>query len=1182
MRALSKEDRLPGERAPFVSEGKVERRRILVLSGILAFVVLAITTVTVHVLFWAALGEEFDRLLETARIQARLIEAIARHHAQQVSSPEDVLAATLVQVADAHERNEGFGETGELALARLDVDRIVYLVNLRHHDSEAPQTVRLDSELGEPMRRALEGRSGTLLGLDYRGARVIAAHEPVGELDLGIVAKIDVAEFRRPFVLAGLHSFGPAMAAVLLAAWIFTRVTRPIVRRIGEGEQRYRDLVESMNDGLGVQDSSRRMVYVNDRFCEIVGRSRAELVGHPSDKYLTPSSRDEFARQMAHRERGAAQSYQLAFVRSDGSTVDVLLSPRPVLDAKGRFAGSFAVISDITELKRAESQLRREKERTQQYLETAGILFLVLDRSGSIELINPRGAEILGYDDPSQLIGRNWVETCIPTERREDVREALRLWTTGEAPTPPETERSVLTRDGTLRFISWRNSVLRDDEGNVAGALGAGIDVTERRRVEERFRVIAEVASDLIYEWDAESGALRWYGDINGTLGYPPGTIAPTVASWQALVHPEDLARLDEWGEQLRASVLPLSQEYRVRHFDGTWRYWIDRSLPIVDGQDRIARWIGACVDISDVKRNEAALARRADQLQTVSEVGRRLSSILDIGDLFQDVAQMLHERFGYYHVDVFVVDEAGEYAVFRAGSNPAIAAAWRERGLRFAVGREGMIGWAAQTGELLLANDVAEEPHFLLDELLPETRSEIVVPIAYEGRVTAVLDIQSDRLGAFRPDDLTVLTTVGAQLTAAIVNARLYEEAQRELNERKQVEKALRSSEQQYKSLFDNAVLGIYKTTPDGRILAANPALVRILGYDSLAELEQRNLEDRGYAPDYPREEFKARMEKDGAVSGFVSGWAREDGTTVHVRENAKAARNEEGKILFYEGTIEDITDQREAELAKEALEAQLVNGQKLESIGTLASGVAHEINNPLTGIINYAQLIGDRIDDETLSGFAAGIVREGNRVATIVKNLLDFSRQEKQRHSLAEVGDMVDVVVSLVGAVLRRDQIDLRVEIPAGLPKIKCRSQQIEQVLLNLVTNARDALNRCYPGFDEGKILRITSSLRDVEGRPWIRLTVEDHGAGIPDEIVDRIFDPFFTTKSRTEGTGLGLSISHGIIRDHHGTLSVERGPGEPTRFAVDLPVDNDWVTTKESEGHDAEGEALEGESA
>jgi len=159
-----------------------------------------------------------------------------------------------------------------------------------------------------------------------------------------------------------------------------------------------------------------------------------------------------------------------------------------------------------------------------------------------------------------------------------------------------------------------------------------------------------------------------------------------------------------------------------------------------------------------------------------------------------------------------------------------------------------------------------------------------------------------------------------------------------------------------------------------------------------------------------------------------------------------------------------------------------------------------------------------------------------------------------EEQASSPARLCDIVAATLSLIQTVIRHDQITLTVAVPADLPAIRCRSQQIQQVLMNLLTNARDALNQRYPGHDANK--RVIVSARQLP-KAIIRLTVEDHGSGIPEELRTRIFDPFFSTKPRDQGTGLGLSISHGIVKDHGGELTVESEVGQWTRFHVDLPV-------------------------
>jgi len=250
---------------------------------------------------------------------------------------------------------------------------------------------------------------------------------------------------------------------------------------------------------------------------------------------------------------------------------------------------------------------------------------------------------------------------------------------------------------------------------------------------------------------------------------------------------------------------------------------------------------------------------------------------------------------------------------------------------------------------------------------------------------------------------------------------------------------------------------------------------------------------------------------------------------------------------------------ERKRVEEEKRVLELHVQHQQKLESIGILAGGVAHEINNPLTGIINYAQLIVDQLEPGSpLAEYAAEIMHESERVSGIVRNLLTFARKETQRPAPTRISEIVEPTLSLVRAILRKDGIKLSVDVPDSLPLIGCRGQQIQQVLMNLITNARDALNEKYPQPCPDKAVSVAACLIEREGRTWIRTTVEDHGTGILPEVQDKMFTPFFTTKPKEIGTGLGMWISHGIIQKHGGELSVDTEPGKWTRVHIDLPVE------------------------
>ncbi len=369
-------------------------------------------------------------------------------------------------------------------------------------------------------------------------------------------------------------------------------------------------------------------------------------------------------------------------------------------------------------------------------------------------------------------------------------------------------------------------------------------------------------------------------------------------------------------------------------------------------------------------------------------------------------------------------------------------------------------------------------------------------------------------------------------------------------------------SSEARFRSIFESRMTGIIFWDANGDITDANDLFFEMVGYNR-DDLLSGNMRWSDMTPVEYKEQDEIALKElasTNVLTPYEKEYLRKDGTRLPILIGAAALPGTEMNGVAF---ILDITERKQALEDRKKLEIHLRQHQKLESIGTLAGGVAHEINNPINGIMNYAQLINDRLDqDSPLKEFAIEIGKETERVAVIVRNLLTFSRDEKETHSPADIQDIVDETISLVQTIIRHDQITLEIDIPDDLPKIRCRSQQIQQVLMNLLTNSRDTLNERYPEFDEDKLLIVKVRSFEKDDMKWIRMTVEDHGVGIKDDIRDRIFDPFFTTKDRTKGTGLGLSISYGIVEDHLGEMHVESEPGQYTRFHVDLRVNNGWT--------------------
>ncbi len=276
------------------------------------------------------------------------------------------------------------------------------------------------------------------------------------------------------------------------------------------------------------------------------------------------------------------------------------------------------------------------------------------------------------------------------------------------------------------------------------------------------------------------------------------------------------------------------------------------------------------------------------------------------------------------------------------------------------------------------------------------------------------------------------------------------------------------------------------------------------------------------------------------------------------------------EEELKKYQERLEELVKERTAELRRvneqlqmEIKERMLANAEAfraghLASLGELAAGVAHEINNPVNGIINLSQILANESRQGSKENDIANrIIKESHRIAIIVSGLLSFARVSKEKKGPVRIHEIMSDSLSLFGAQLQKDGIKLTINLPQDLPEIIAHPQQIEQVFLNILSNARYALNQKYAGAYNDKILEILGEKIMLDNSHYIRIIFYDRGIGIPSDMLDKVMNPFFSTKPGNVGTGLGLSISHGIISDHGGRIMIESVEGEFTRVIIDLPV-------------------------
>ena len=362
--------------------------------------------------------------------------------------------------------------------------------------------------------------------------------------------------------------------------------------------------------------------------------------------------------------------------------------------------------------------------------------------------------------------------------------------------------------------------------------------------------------------------------------------------------------------------------------------------------------------------------------------------------------------------------------------------------------------------------------------------------------------------------------------------------------------QRKLRASEERYRALFEQARDGIgVVRLSDYHLVQANNRACEILGLQQEQCINQdvRNL--------FPTTTSNATPElMNGQASGeneLIIQTAKGQSLPVSVSFTPLSTDGDEIMIM----SLRDLSMRKKLEAEREEMERQLYQSSKMASIGELSAGVAHEINNPLNGIINFAQLLKDeeRPRTEFEQQMIDGIIDEGERIAKIVRGLLTFARAETHEFEQVHFADSIKTSIALFGRQFEKDDITVEIDLERDLPFVRADGSRLRQVVVNMISNAYHAL-KAKPDSNEGKLFKITARRAGKNGE-IVRVEFYDNGVGIKREDLSKVFDPFFTTRRETGGTGLGLSVSFGIIRDFGGTINVESEVGKFTRFTIEL---------------------------
>ncbi|BAZ19526.1 multi-sensor hybrid histidine kinase [Kalymmatonema gypsitolerans NIES-4073] len=854
-------------------------------------------------------------------------------------------------------------------------------------------------------------------------------------------------------------------------------------------------IVETSPDLIYVYDLvEQRNIYVNRQAVEILGYTSQQIEAmreavlpnlvHPHDMPRVT----EYHKRFESVKEG--EVLELEYRMRDGHGEWRWLRSRDTVfskNANGLPVQVLGIAIDITERKQAEAAIYFQAH----LLSTVEQAVIATNLDGEIIYWN-RFAEILYGWSAVEVIGQNILEVVPAETSQEQAAQIMSQLQRGESWSG---EFLVRRRDGTLFPILITDSPIHDDKGELVGIVGISIDITVRKNAiaalqesEERFRTMADTAPVMI--WMAGIDQFCHYLN-KGWLEFTGRRLEQEIGDgWTELVHPDDLEFCLETYTTAFDARRSFTMEYRLKRFDGEYRWLLDTGTPRFHSDGSFAGYIGSCMDITEQKLTLEALQDSEARLRLTLEAARMVTWDWNI-----------------------TTNNVVDY-------NPM----------------EPLCGLALGSHDHTL--------EAFLDAVYPEDRDRVLAAI------TDAIENRTDYEAEFR-----LVSPDGALHWIGNKGQVYYDETGRavrmigvamDITERKRAEQKIREQA----AWLDVATDAIVVRDLENKIVFWNRSAERLYGWKVQEALGKDANELLFKETSSQVEEALHQVHLTGEWYGELHK-VMKDGKEIIVESRWTLVRDERGNPKSILAVDTDITQ-------KKQLEAQFLRAQRLESLGTLASGIAHDLNNILAPMLMSAQLLRMRISDEQNQLLLETLETNAQRGATLVKQVLSFARGVEGRRTILQLRHLILEIEQFAKQTFPKS-IEFCTDIAPNLWTVSGDGTQLHQVLINLVINARDAM-------PNGGVLSISAENflidenyarmnLDATVGPHIVITVRDTGIGMSREILDRIFEPFFTTKEVAKGSGLGLSTVLGIMKSHRGFISVSSTVGKGTEFQVFL---------------------------
>jgi two-component system, cell cycle sensor histidine kinase and response regulator CckA len=873
-------------------------------------------------------------------------------------------------------------------------------------------------------------------------------------------------------------------------------------KSLQDSEKRYREVVENATEIIYTVDESGNFTYANPAGLRVTGYSLGELRQLNYADLVLPEHRERVSQMYIEqfREKLPKTYVEFPFSGKGGEVIWFGQNATLVMERE-KIVGFHIIARDITERKRAEEALVALLARQEALLTAVPDIIMEVDNNRVYKWANQAGLDFFGED----VIGK---EAARYFEGEQDTYDVVQPLFEGNE-NVFYVESWQRRRDDQKRLLAWWCRVLKDDSGNVTGALSSAQDITERKKMEEalrkgeeKYRTILENIEEGYYEVDLAGNFTFINDSMCRIFGYPKGELMGMNDRQYA--DKENAKRLFQaFNEAYRTGEPHSGYDYEIIRKDGAKRYIEASILLQKDSSDKAIGFRGIIRDITERKRAEEALRESEEKYRTLVETSPDAITLMDLNLNIVMGNQPALNLYGYENLQEVIGQSAFDF----------IAPEDRPRAIE-------------DTRKMLETGSIETREYKLL--------RKGGVPFPAEVRASLILNVEK------RP------------LAFICVS--------RDITERKKAEETLKKSEERFKELYDDAPIGYFEYNTDGRITSVNRTELEMLGY-SLEEMIGRPPWKFIVEEDIARQQILAKLAGTmPPVRGFERTYRQKGGGTFPAIVEDRLILDSGGKIKGIRATIQDITNLKRAEEEKVSLVDQLRQSQKMEAIGQLAGGVAHDFNNLLTVIKGYCQLsLAEMKESTPLRDTLEVINKAAEKAADLTRQLLAFSRRQIMEVRVLDINALLQNLDKMLRRIIGED-IELVTLLGKDVGRVKADPGQIEQVVMNLAVNAKDAMSK------GGKLTIETANVEldqayarthvAVTPGPYVMIAVSDTGTGMPPEVTDRVFEPFFTTKGKGRGTGLGLSTVYGIVKQSNGNIWVYSEPGRGTTFKIFLP--------------------------